>query len=555
MVFSLLNAQNNCLDFDGTEDYVNIADADALDLTASYTIEAWIYPESFDYLNGIVSKYQTGSSLGYTLRLIAGSPYSGVDFDGLSTASGILSVNNWYHIAAVNNEGTRTLYVNGIAQSTSGTAQTTAVNNDPVNIGRDFESRYFDGKIDEVRIWNDARSETEIRSNMYQEIASPGSDLIAYYKLNESDCATTAIDTKESYNGTLTNMTGNEWETSPAFFGPKNCLDFDGGSTGNYDYAYKTSNVTSSTDDFTMMAWAKPDVLTGWRCIAYNGDDDGGYGIGIEGDKVAGLFGTQAWHITSEALPTTGVWYHITMRRSSGTVQFFLNGKLISYSDDTPPNTPNSKFTIGNMYDTDGSTLYGDSFDGQIDEVRVYDAALNDQQIRENMCNSLIGDEDDLVAYYNFDNSTGTTLQAFDGSTTNDLTLVNMSNDDWASSTAFNTWLDVGNITWATATNWSRGSVPVLTDNVGIPDYTSVGSSQPTIGSAAACNNLVVGDDATLTFDYNGSHTIHGSAFVIGRSDITNGDFLTVTKNLYILFLSSLNIDPEGQLTIGNNLD
>ncbi len=75
------------------------------------------------------------------------------------------------------------------------------------------------------------------------------------------------------------------------------------------------------------------------------------------------------------------------------------------------------------MYATDGSSLYTDSFDGQIDEVRVYDAALTDQQIRESMCNSLEGDETNLVAYYNFDNTSGATLQAFDGSTSNDLTL------------------------------------------------------------------------------------------------------------------------------------
>ena len=299
-----------------------------------------------------------------------------------------------------------------------------------------------------------------------------------------------------------------------------------------------------------MMAWAKPDVLTGWRCIAYNGDDDGGYGIGIEDDKVAGLFGQNLWAITTETVSVDN-WYHITMRRSSGTVQFFLNGELLSYSNTTAPLTPSANFTIGNMYDTDGSTLYGDSFDGQIDEVRVYDAALTDQQIWENMCNSLIGDEDDLVAYYNFDNSTGTTLQAFDGSTTNDLTLVNMSNDDWVSSTAFNTWLNTDDGSWSENTNWSDGAVPTLTDNVGIPDY---GGSHPIVSGTTECNNLVVGNGVTLTH-HTGSHTIHGSAFVIGHSDINTGYFLTVTKNLYILLLSTLDIDPGGWLTIGHDLD
>ena len=417
------------------------------------------------------------------------------------------------------------------------------------------------GKIDEIRFWNTALSESDIRQNMYRELPEPlDAELVTYYKLNETSNTGDWIDSKGNYNGWPINLASTACQASSAFFGPKNCLNFDGGlQTGSPDYAYKTSNVTSVTDNFTMMAWVKPDDVSNgavWRCVAYNGDDDGGYGIGIKETKVTGLFGTNLWAITNEVL-TTGNWYHITMRRSSGTVQFFLNGELLSYSNTTDPNAPSAKFTIGNMYSNDGSSIYTDSFDGKIDEVRVYDAALTDNQIIENMCTSLVGDEDNLVAYYNFDNSTGTTLQAFDGSTTNDLTLVNMSDVDWVTSSAFNTWLNTTGTDWLTATNWSRGSVPSTStpyDNVGIPDFTSEGGSDPVFGTSATCNNLVVGADAALDFNSSSSHIIHGSAFVIGRSDIRDNTFLTITKSLYILPLSTLVIDPGGELTIGDKL-
>jgi len=435
-----------------------------------------------------------------------------------------LEVDTWYHIAGVFDRSVMEMkiYIDGNLDAIS-TNSRPIESNSSFNISYSADGRYLNGTLDEVRIWNDVRSETEIRQNMYKEISSPGSDLIAYYKLNENDGTTTAIDSKGSYNGTLTNMTGNEWETSAAFFGPKNALEFEGGlQSVSPDYAYKTSNVTLVTDNFTMMAWVYPDVVTngagGWRCIAYNGDDAGGYGIGIENSKVAGLFGTAHWNITDEVL-ITGNWYHIAMRRNIGTVQFFLNGELLSYSNTTAPLTPSANFTIGNMYSADGSSLYTDSFDGKIDEVRVYDAALTDDQIIENMCNSLEGDEDNLVAYYNFDNSAGTTLQAFDGSTSNDLTLVNMTDVDWVSSSAFNTWLNTSSTTWNEAANWSNGGVPTSTDNVGIQDLTT----DPVIDiTNAACNNLTINSGGALTINAAKALTIDGNLINLGTFTINS---------------------------------
>ena len=575
-----VNAQNNCLDFDGVDNYV--ATTSAINLSGlgnDITFEAWIYVESFDDVAyGISSIMGTEDEDNGTALIRLGDPGESLDsnklqfvlayyVDGTLTQFKLngttgLSTNTWYHVAATFKKSTLDayIYINGVQDANIYLGnETNFIANDILYIGAITGlQRYFDGKIDEIRVWSTARTQAELRANMYNELTGSETNLEAYYKLNENSGAT-ADNTEETatYDGTLYNMEDADWLPSSAFFGPKNALNFDGGlQAGSPDYAYKTSNVTSETDNFTMMAWVFPDVVTngegGWRCIAYNGDDAGGYGIGIENSKVAGLFGTITYHVTDEVL-SDGNWYHIAMRRNNGTVQFFLNGELLSYSNTKAPLAPSANFTIGNMYSNDGSSIYTDSFDGKIDEVRVYDAALTDEQIIENMCTSLEGDETNLVAYYNFDNSTGTTLQAFDGSTSNDLTLVNMANDDWVSSSAFNTWLNVETTNWSTATNWSLGTAPVLTDNVGIPDYSSDGGSYPIVNSLGTCNNLVVED--TISFDFDDSHTIHGSAFVIGHSDIKNDSKLEVTGSLYILPFSSLTMEPRGQLTIGKKFD
>ena len=158
--------QEHSLRFDGNGDYVLIQDHSDLDLTQNYTLEAWIFPESFDWLCGIISKYHTPASHGYVLRLTSQSPYTGISFDETETNTGILYSGQWFHIAAVKETGQRRLYVNGTEYSLSGNPLNTSANTDPLRIGSDYGDRYFNGKIDEIRLWNIPRTETDIISTM-----------------------------------------------------------------------------------------------------------------------------------------------------------------------------------------------------------------------------------------------------------------------------------------------------------------------------------------------------------------------------------------------------
>jgi hypothetical protein len=347
-----LTAQNNCLDFDGT-DNVSLGTSTSLRPTSTITVEAWVNPDTKDKWEGIICNLQDNSSneSGYGLFISANNPdnvmwwvqtIGGTTGNYTNYPEYSLPNNEWTHVAGTYDGSNLCLYINGISRDTkskTGNIDWTTIPPLDCRIGEYYdedENKYFDGKIEEVRIWDDVRTEAEIRANMYREIPNPASEanLVAYYQFNETSGTNLPDESVNSNNGTLTNMSGNEWQTSPAFAGPKNCLDFDGGLlSGSPDYAYKNSYVTSNTDNFTMMAWVKPDVVTNgvnWRCIAYNGDDAGGYGFGINDSKVAGLFGVTQWNTTDEVL-TTGNWYHIVMRRNSGTVQFFLNGELLSY--------------------------------------------------------------------------------------------------------------------------------------------------------------------------------------------------------------------------------
>jgi hypothetical protein len=76
-----------------------------------------------------------------------------------------------------------------------------------------FSGRLFDGKIDEVRIWNIARTETEIRDNMSFSIDGTELGLISYWQFNDGS-GLSLSDGVSSNNGTLVNMDDTDWVDS-----------------------------------------------------------------------------------------------------------------------------------------------------------------------------------------------------------------------------------------------------------------------------------------------------------------------------------------------------
>jgi len=201
--FYNISGQDYSVNFDGQNDYVRISDHSDLDLTQNYTLEAWIFPESFSWLAGIISKYQTNAANGYMLRLTFQSPYTGLGFDEVVTSTGVLSANQWYHIAAVNDEGIRKIFINGIEFELTGSPLNVVANNNSIRIGSDYGGRYFDGRIDEVRIWNIAREQEEISETMDTILTGQEAGLIAYYSFNEGAGDTLFDQTSNGHNGII----------------------------------------------------------------------------------------------------------------------------------------------------------------------------------------------------------------------------------------------------------------------------------------------------------------------------------------------------------------
>lgn len=562
-IFSIGISQNNCLDFDGINDYVEVSYDAALN-PAAFTVEAWVYGDTWanDEAAIVSSRFDDGSSWkGYTLyirqttgaiRFQTGTGTTWDDWDpGYSVSTGV-----WTHIAIVYASSTKKLYVNGVLIGTRSGDNYDANTSNPLRIGAgkpETTADYFtNGKIDEVRIWNDERTKAEIRANMYSELTGSEDGLVAYYKFNETS-GTTADNAEgtASYDGTLTNMLGLEWKPSAAFFGPKNCLDFD----GTDDYVYN-NDLFASGSAITVECWAFFDSFNGApdaniTNLVSGGDEnfilrigDGGMDNNMPQFTIR-IGGTQ-YRLNADARLSTNTWYHLAGVYDGSDMKLYIDGKLDkSQSQSGTLTTTTNPFTLG------GTSSSGRYLDGRMDEVRIWSVARTQAEIAGNMCNTLTGNEDNLLAYYPFDNTYGTVLQDMT-SNSNDGTLTNFVGSVWVTSTAFNTWLNSTGTNAGISIYWSRGVVPPASspyDNIGIP----VSGTTPHFMSAITCNNLVVGDGATANF--RSSSSIQGSAFVIGTADIWSSYLLTISGSLYLFPSSTFDVSNTGQLTINTDLE
>ena len=169
------------LSFNGSNNWVRIADAPSLDLTTGMTLEAWVYPTALTGRHIVVLKQQLGQ-LAYALyaNTDSGTPSGNVFIDSVNNeAEGILPLplNTWSHLATtydgtrlrfyVNGVRVRSLVMSGLIQTFSGSLRIG---------GNSVWGEYFSGRIDEMRIYNRALTTTEILTDM-QTAVSPASEM------------------------------------------------------------------------------------------------------------------------------------------------------------------------------------------------------------------------------------------------------------------------------------------------------------------------------------------------------------------------------------------
>jgi hypothetical protein len=555
------NGAQYALDFDDSNHaYVEVPDAASLDagLGNSFTIEAWIRTRE-DADNMIFAKHSGGAYGSYYLATFAGGK---LNFTVLTSngrrdheVSYAYNDGQWHHVAAVYDGSYLTIYVDGVQiggmAPQSGSVDDTGY---PVRIGyyAGDPDWFYDGTYDEIRLWDDVRTVDEIRANMYKELSGSEAGLVAYYRMSDGSGTALTDDSGHSHTGTLIN--GPTWVASGAFAGPRSALDFD----GTNDYILFDASAPPYSTTITLEAWIKTSdaglgEIVGWGNASrtdvvefgvYNGKLE--LGIDVQGaGRVA---------VTSATSVNTGNWVHMAALKSGTSVVLYIDGvQDATGAIDRSPTV--DRMRIGGLYQN-GSMNSAYYLSGQVDEVRVWSTVRTIDQIRENMFRTLDGDESGLVAYYRFDQ-----YNASDQTTLYNLvsdsyrgTLTNMeAASDWVSSSAFNTWLGSEDTDWAAGSNWSRGSEPTSSDNVGVYAYSSL-SHAPAIGAAANANHLLVAADATLV---SGAYTlgISGNWFNDGAFDAGGGTVVFNGSGTSTLSGSSTTTFYDLQVNSGTTVD
>lgn len=225
----------SALDFDGTNDYVNGYAGDLQAISDNFTMEMWVKPTGTITINAEATTGVTGTAVpgqryacypqhGGATPGIAGAGIS-VGTNGIQVyehaggympalASYATSVSGWNHVAIVYTAKQPTIYLNGVAVRTGLTSLRTAVF-PGAHIGGIIYG-FYQGQIDDYRVWNYSRTANQIASNMCAELTGAEAGLVRYYKFN-TGAGTTAVDATGTNNGTLTNMApASDWVTTGA---------------------------------------------------------------------------------------------------------------------------------------------------------------------------------------------------------------------------------------------------------------------------------------------------------------------------------------------------
>jgi hypothetical protein len=159
---------NKAYDFNGTNAYVNCGNAGSLNMNNALTLSAWIKPRSVSD-GRVISKW--GLSSGYEMDLYNQNVEFGFNQSSFVSANISYLLNTWIHVVGSYDGTTVKLYVNGALKSTYGPYSTTIVNSTyNLLIGEmaNMATSYFNGLIDDVRIYNRALRAGEI-DTLYKE--------------------------------------------------------------------------------------------------------------------------------------------------------------------------------------------------------------------------------------------------------------------------------------------------------------------------------------------------------------------------------------------------
>ncbi len=354
------------------------------------TFESWIYRTSSAVNQGIIRKQSAYAVTLYnnTINVAPGNNWSFYD------TTQTIPLNTWVHLSWTYDGSNMILYKDGMRVWSVGLVGSFPSNANNTWIGYDENNWWWGGKLDQIRIFNYARTPAQIAWDYNR--GAP----VASYDFDE--CQGTVIHdlSNNRLDGTLIvgaggtqatagtcSTTGTAWGNGSA--GKYNSsLNFDG--TDDYISVGTPPALSfiSSRPNVTFSAWINLKSINIHDGIISNSVDGGGTGqrftlTEYTGNKLRLVLGNNSAYSnywTADNSITIGKWIHVVITiNSNNELKFYIDGVLNNgvqtLTNDIGTSTAN--WIIGAAYNNPGYSI-----DGQIDDVKFFNYALTVEQVK-----------------------------------------------------------------------------------------------------------------------------------------------------------------------------
>ena len=394
--------KGGALNFNGSSDYAAASTTPALDMVnTDMTVSAWIYIAGGAGTYRIIASKNDGLNsptyefgISNTNKILWYQEFGGSALKFSNTSP---SLNQWHQVAFVFNDSakTGTFYLDGAADGAVsgliGMETTTA----PLYIGVDAptganEMSFFNGKIDDLRIYSRALSATEIAAlytqNETKVNASQNSKmtdgLVGLWSFDGPD-VTSATAYDRSGNSRDSTLTGSP---VPAIGKIGQGMSFTG--SGQYARGGSFSEAGTSNRAYTFSAWVKPATgETDGNIIHMSSQTDGMGWCLPPLALVSGYARGYSWNgggvsVTGTSTISSNVWTHIVNTwDSSGGLKIYVNGSLENTTAQATYIASGSSNYLWLAYASAGCAGEAGDFEGSVDDVRVYGRALSAEEV------------------------------------------------------------------------------------------------------------------------------------------------------------------------------
>ncbi len=396
---------NSAYAFDGIDDFIYIPHSESIDLDEKISISVWVVLEQINSYNMILAK-RYGDTTQYQVCVRGAEGYGDLNFfTGVSKPGNDHDISysfptgQWVHMVVTADDisDETKYYINGEYVGTNTSDVLLRSTKTELRIGENtWSNGYWEGTIDDIRIYNRVLDETEIQS-LYSENGWTGD--------------TSNIDLKNGlvaqypFNGNANDESGNGYDGTVS--GATLAVDRFGNSNSAYEFDGSDDNIeigdyeAFESDQFTISVWCKRNgnsvtntagalfsksrASLGYRDYYLIWGNDNHQ---VEDHQNKIIFYTK-WtetspprHIDSVIIGpyTRNDWVHITAVKTTDKISLYVDGVKIQENNTPGAASPTSSVVyIGAV---DGSITHPDLFfNGLIDDVRFYNRPLNESEI------------------------------------------------------------------------------------------------------------------------------------------------------------------------------